>query len=83
MNEYQLLPSEPVTYHMRVLGHLDQHWSAWFNGMTIMHEPGGTILISGTIIDQSALYGLLSKARDLGLTLLSVEQANALPRQER
>jgi len=64
---------EPTVYHIRVYGHLDQHWSAWFDGMTITHEPGGTTRLTGTVVDQAALYGVLSKARDLGLTLLSVE----------
>jgi hypothetical protein len=65
---------EPIVYHIRIHGHLDLQWSAWFDGMTFRHEPGGTTLLAGHVADQSALYGLLSKARDLGLTLLSVER---------
>ncbi len=65
--------STPLAYRMRIRGHLDQHWSAWFDGTTIRHEPDGTTVLAGSLADQAALYGLLSKARDLGLTLLSVE----------
>jgi hypothetical protein len=64
---------EPAVYHIRIHGHLDQHWSAWFDGMTITHEPDGTTRLTGPLVDQAALYGVLSKARDLGLMLLSVE----------
>lgn len=54
-----------------VKGHLDPHWSEWLEGMTITHTTDETILC-GTVADQSALYGLLSRLRDLGLTLISV-----------
>jgi hypothetical protein len=58
---------------IRIDGHLDQHWSDWFDGMAITHESGGTTCLVGPIADQAALYGLIGKARDLSLTLLSIE----------
>jgi hypothetical protein len=67
--------TEHSTCHIRVHGHLDPRWSAWFDGMTIAHEPNGTTCITGAVADQAALYGLLGKARDLGLALISVELA--------
>jgi len=63
-----------------VKGHLDPHWSEWLEGLTITHTTEQTVLC-GTVADQSALYGLLSRLRDLGLTLISVistEQNNAI-----
>lgn len=57
---------------LRIEGHLDPHWSDWFAGLDMSHLPDGSTQISGPVIDQTALYGLLSRARDLGLTLLTV-----------
>lgn len=65
-------PHRPTQYVIRVRGHLDPAWSEWLDGLEIAHEPGGDSRLSGTILDQAALYGLLAKLRDLGLTLLSV-----------
>ena len=62
----------PLYYRIRVKGHLDLMWSAWFDGLTITHEPNGETTLQGPVVDQAALYGLISKARDLGLTLLAV-----------
>ena len=59
-------------YIIQVAGHLDPHWSAWFDGMQIAHQTDGTTSITGDAIDQAALYGLLARVRDLGLTLLAV-----------
>lgn len=59
-------------YHIRVHEHLDVHWSAWFNGLTLTQVEDGTTLLSGFIIDQAALHGVLAKVRDLGLTLIAV-----------
>jgi hypothetical protein len=61
-------------YRMRVDGHLDQRWSDWFDGLTITHDADGRTSLIGAIRDQAALYGLIDKARDLGLTLLAVER---------
>jgi hypothetical protein len=58
---------------IRVKGRIDEGWSAWFDGLTITHvEPDETVL-TGSVADQSALYGLLAKLRDLGLPLLTVQ----------
>lgn len=60
-------------YRLRVEGRLDDHWSAWFGGMTLTRHDDGTTSLSGTVPDQAALHGLLAKVRDLGVPLLSVD----------
>ena len=65
---------QTVTTEIRVQGHLDARWRDWFMGLTIMHEEDGATRLTGQIPDQSALYGLLRKVRDLGLPLLSVNR---------
>ena len=63
-------------------GHLDQHWSAWFGGLTLTHEDDGTTSLTGAVTDQAELHGLLTKIRDLGVTLISVavvDPAQAAP----
>jgi hypothetical protein len=62
----------PPVYHIRLAGHLDRHWTDWFEGLTISLEAGGATLLAGPVADQAALHGLLRKVRDLGLPLLSV-----------
>jgi hypothetical protein len=64
----------PKLYNIRVKGHLNPEWSEWFDNMTIMPEPTGDTILSGPVADQAALHGLLIKVRDLGLSLVSVEQ---------
>jgi len=59
-------------YHIRVKGHLDSHWSAWFDNMTISNQANGEALLRGPLVDQAALHGVLIKVRDLGLPLLAV-----------
>ncbi len=59
-------------YQIRVKGHLNHRWSRWFEGLAITHEPDGSTLLRGAVVDQPALYGLLIKVRNLGLSLLSV-----------
>lgn len=59
-------------YEIRVGGHLGSRWSAWFDGMTLTPEDDGTSVISGFVVDQAALHGLLQKLRDLGITLISL-----------
>jgi hypothetical protein len=59
-------------YEIRLAGHLDARWAAWFDGLTVSHGGDGTTLISGPIADQAALHGLLQRVRDLGLPLVSV-----------
>ncbi len=73
MNEIQQEPTGEI-YEIRLKGHLNKIWADWFDGMTFTHESGGTTTLTGKIIDQSALHGLLKKVRDLGLPLLSVNQ---------
>ena len=62
----------PGRYEIRLKGHLDSRWTAWFDGLTLTHESDGTTLIHGLVADQAALHGLLQKVRDLGLPLISV-----------
>lgn len=61
-------------YELRVEGHLDARWAAWFDGLTLTHETGGTTNLRGPVVDQAALHGLLLKIRDLGVPLISVTQ---------
>jgi len=61
-------------YEIRVKGHLGLRWSAWFDGMSVTNLDDGTAVIRGTVVDQSALHGLLQKLRDVGIPLLSLEQ---------
>jgi uncharacterized protein (TIGR02246 family) len=61
-----------VNYEIRVEGVLDPGWSSWFDGSQITDEPGGDSVIAGAVVDQAALYGLLVKIRDIGLTLISI-----------
>ena len=62
----------PVCYELRVGGHLDDYWSAWFDDLTLTHDSDGTTSLSGLVSDQAQLHGLLMKVRDLGVTLISV-----------
>ena len=64
-------------YEIRVKGHLDQRWSAWFDGMTITNEANGDAIISGPLVDQAALHSLLIKVYNLNLTLISVLRIEA------
>lgn len=57
---------------IRVKGQIDEHWSNWFEGMTITHTEQGETVLTGTVVDEPAMYGLLAKIRDLGLQLISV-----------
>ncbi len=59
-------------YDIRTQGHIDDRWSDWFDGMTLVHDGDGTTVIRCPALDQAALHGLLSKVRDLGLPLISV-----------
>jgi hypothetical protein len=71
-----------MRYVIRVKGHLDTFWQAWFENLVITQERDGTTLLSGSIKDQAALYGILCKMRDLGLTLLSLEASAPIPPPE-
>jgi hypothetical protein len=70
-------PGQPTFYQIRVKGHLSEQWTGWFEGLTITLAEEGDTLLTGPIIDQAALFGLLKKVRDLGMTLVSVNQQNA------
>ena len=63
---------EPGFYEIRIKGHLNDQWVDWFDGLTITLTDDGNTVLSGAIIDQSALHGTLKKIRDLGLSLISV-----------
>ena len=63
---------EPGLYELRIKGHLDDRWSDWFGGLTITLEDNGDTLLTGPVVDQAALHGLLRKVRDLGMPLVSV-----------
>ncbi|HET9563372.1 MAG TPA: hypothetical protein VFP27_02415, partial [Mycobacterium sp.] len=65
-------PYAPAHYELRIEGHLDEHWSAWFGGLTLIREDDGTTTMRGAVTDQAELHGLLAKVRDLGTTLISV-----------
>jgi len=62
----------PLVYQIRLQGHLGRQWQDWFGGLTITLEENGVTLLSGRVIDQAALHGLLKKVRDLGMPLVSV-----------
>ena len=61
-------------YQIKLKGSLDDSWSDWFDGLTITHDAAGDTILEGAVRDQTALYGLIAKARDLGLTLIAVKQ---------
>jgi hypothetical protein len=63
---------QPMVYQFKIKGHLNQQWMSWFEGLTITLEEDGNTLLSGTVIDQSSMHGVLKKIRDLGMPLLSV-----------
>jgi len=62
----------PSRYELRVAGHLDDHWSAWFGDLTLTRDSDGTTSLCGLVSDQAELHGLLMKVRDLSMTLISV-----------
>ena len=64
-------PDRPMIYQIRVEGHLGPRWTDWFGGMTITLEDNGETLLTGPVVDQAALHGLLRKVRDLGIPLIS------------
>jgi hypothetical protein len=70
---------EPGLYEIRVKGHLDDRWVHWFGGLTITLEDNGVTLLTGPVVDQAALFGLLKKVRDTGMTLLSVNRVEPGP----
>lgn len=71
-----------MRYVIRVKGHLDPFWQDWFENFSITHESDGTTLLSGQIRDQAALYGILIKMLDLGLTLLELSASAPIEQPE-
>lgn len=70
----EITPEEPIVYQIRVQGHLDQQWADWFGGLVIVLEEAGDTVLTGPVVDQAALHGLLKKVRDLGMPLISVNR---------
>jgi hypothetical protein len=70
---------EPGLYEIRLKGHLGSEWTDWFEGLTIKLEENGDTLLTGPVIDQAALHGLLKKVRDLGMPLVSVSPVEPGP----
>ncbi len=67
----------PSDYQITVHGHLDAHWSTWFDDLTITNQPNGEAVLAGPLRDQAALHGVLVKLRDLGLALIAVQPAGS------
>ncbi len=65
-------PSQPIVYQIRIEGHLGREWADWFEGLAITALDNGDTLLTGLVVDQASLHGLLKKVRDLGMPLLSV-----------
>jgi hypothetical protein len=65
-------PQETGRYEIRLLGHLEARWAAWFDGLSLTHQSDGTTTLRGPVVDQAALPGMLTKVRDAGLPLVSV-----------
>jgi hypothetical protein len=82
-NELEHTPAEnqPEIYQIRLKGHLGREWADWFEGLSITLEEDGSTLLTGPLVDQSALHGLLKKVRDLGLPLVSVCPVEPSPTQ--
>ncbi|HEV8596346.1 MAG TPA: hypothetical protein VGR23_01390 [Candidatus Dormibacteraeota bacterium] len=70
---------EAGRYEIRLTGHLDARWAAWFDGLTVGQESDGTTVLSGPIADQAALHGVIQRVRDLGLPLVSVTRVESQP----
>lgn len=74
-------PHEAGTYEIRFTGHLDNRWSARFDGLTVTHADDGTTVLRGPVVDQAALHGLLQRVNDLALPLISVTRVEPDPHQ--
>jgi hypothetical protein len=64
-----------LSFEIRVQGLLPPDWSDWFSGLSVTHDPGGNTVLRGTLPDQAALHGVLTRIRDLGVPLIEVRQA--------
>ena len=76
-NSERIQPGEHELYEIRLKGHLDEHWSEWFDDLTIAYDEHDNTILAGPVADQSALHGLLKKAHDLGLSLISVTRVES------
>jgi hypothetical protein len=70
------ITQHPMNYEIRVKGHVDARRMRWFEGLDVTLDPNGETIISGPIIDQAALHGILNRIRDLGLSLLLVKRTD-------
>lgn len=73
----------PIVYEIRIAGHLNPRWTKWFGDMSITLLAEGDTLLTGPILDQPALYGLLKKVRNLGMALVSVNRVEETQNQKR
>jgi hypothetical protein len=64
--------AQPLVYQIKIKGHLGREWTDWFEGLTIMALDNGETLLTGPVLDQAALHGVLRKVRDVGMPLLSI-----------
>jgi hypothetical protein len=76
MSEHSTGHLGSAAYEIRIQGHLEARWAAWFDGLSLTNEPDGTTLVSGPVADQAALHGLLQRVRDTGLPLVSVTRTH-------
>jgi len=67
-------PGQPMVYQIKLEGHLGRQWADWFGGLAITLEENGDTLLTGPVLDQASLHGLLKKVRDLGMPLVSVNR---------
>ena len=66
--------NQPMVYQIRLEGYLSDHWKEWFGDLTITLVENGITVLTGPVVDQAALFGLLKKFRDLGIPLISVDR---------
>ena len=72
-------PTWPTVYQIRIEGHLGPAWTAWFSGLSISLEDNGDTVLTGVVVDQASLHGLLKKVRDLAVPLVSVNRLEPVP----
>ena len=78
----EIVPGEPVAYQIKIRGHLGRQWTDWFGGFAITLGPNGDTLLTGRVVDQAALFGLLRTLRDLGIPLISVSSVESVADDE-
>ena len=79
ISNLELEAGQPAIYQVRLKGHLGGQWQDWFEGLAISLEDNGETLLTGPVVDQAALHGLLRKVRDLGMPLVSINRADTRP----